>query len=538
MRIQLILMSYVAAAYVSGLSARAAEPTTAPSESQTPHWTALSELQIQETPRSHWSRADRVPAMIGDFYGGPINLASGRLQLDRLFAIADDLDSPAILPPATSTLSITEAGPVGVFSSSITTVQQLQQILHMGGTPPAATLAGQVADVATLTTQSTIADIQTLLASTPEAFDVISLAAPPGSYLTTVDGLFQGRNATTGTTVFESTESGALLQNGGDALTGGEDFDAFYFFSYGVDMNLPIPGVGSGVTGVEKLAQGSTVIPRDRVFFHYGLFDNVRSLPGDGQLHRFTPGFESTFADRMMSIEVRAPFASTIDSDFTFNELSGTDEVRFGNVQLYLKMLLASNDEIAISTGTGISIPTEKDLTVRLPDGTPFLEVENQSVHLQPFIAAAISPDSPFFLQGILQFDFDANGNPVSIQQNGSGLLKAGTLQASEMLYIDLNCGYWLMQEPAGSPTTLTGLATIFEVHHNQSLTDTDSVSSGQLRIGSDQNSISSTSLVAGLVAELAGNSNLSVGYVIPVSGSGQRQIDGALQVALDWRLP
>lgn len=328
------------------------------------------------------------------------------------------------------------------------------------------------------------------------------------------------------------------MQNGGDTLTGGEDFDAFYFFSYGVDLNLPIPGIGSGVTGVEKLAQGSSVIPRDRVFFHYGLFDNVRSLPADDQLHRFTPGFETTFADRMMSIEVRVPFASTADSDFAFNGLSNTDEVRFGNVQLYLKMLLASNDDIAISTGSGISIPTEKDLTVRLPDGTPFLEVENQAVHLQPFIAAAFTPELPFFLQGILQLDFDTNGNPVSIQQNGSGLLKAGTLQASNMLYIDLNCGYWLMQEPADSPATLTGLATVFEVHHNQSLTHTDSVSRDQLRIGSNQSSISSTSLAVGLVAELASSCNLSVGYVVPVSGAGQRQIDGAMQVALDWRLP
>lgn len=203
MQIKLLLTLCLVTANATAPGVRAADETPDAARSDKPHWTPLTDLPVPETPLRRWSRADRLPGMIGDFYGGPINRVSGRLQLDRLFVIADDLDAPAILPPSNSTLTITETGPVGVFSSSVTTVQQLQQILRMGGTPPPAMLAGQVADVATMTTQSTIGEIQAQLASTAEAFDVVLLDSPPGSYQTTVDGLFQGRNSTIGTTVFE-----------------------------------------------------------------------------------------------------------------------------------------------------------------------------------------------------------------------------------------------------------------------------------------------------------------------------------------------
>jgi hypothetical protein len=93
----------------------------------------------------------RAPNMIGDYFGGYAAGGRGSFVLDRLTVVANDLDSPAVLPPAGSTLTITEPGPVGIFSSSLTNVQQLQQLLRAGSPVPAQTLAGTIADNGTLT---------------------------------------------------------------------------------------------------------------------------------------------------------------------------------------------------------------------------------------------------------------------------------------------------------------------------------------------------------------------------------------------------
>lgn len=484
-----------------------------------------------------WRTEDRLPGMIGDYFSGPANRLTGRFELDRLFVVADDLDSPAMLPSSGSLLTITEAGPVGVFSSSIGSIAEVQALLRSGASLPAASLAGQISDSATMTTVATVGEIQTLLASTTDAFDIVMLSSPPASYQTTVNTLFSGRNSVTGTTVFEQSDSGALLQAGVDTLTGGEDFDAFYFFSHGVNLGLPIPGVGSGVTGTEKLAQGSGALPRDRVFFNYGYFDDALLTAGGIGYNRFTPGIEKTVLDGRGSIELRLPFASSIDNPVIADGSSGTGDVRFGNLQIYLKSLIRSHDWLSVSGGLGISVPTERDLNVGLTDGTSLLRIENESVHLQPFIAAAFIPSERAFAQAILQLDFDTNGNSVALNSTGAGLTHSGTLQNAAMLYIDVSMGYWLVRDESPSGYWPSALAGILEVHHNQSLNDDDSVSGGSLTVGPLTGKIAATNIVVGTIAELTQNLNLSIGYVVPVSQDSENQFDGALRATVDWRL-
>ncbi len=174
--------------------------------------------------------------MIGDYFGGYAAGGRGSFVLDRLSVIANDLDAPVVLPPGGSTLTITEAGPVGIFSSSLVNVQQLQQLLRSGAPLPTATLAGTIADNATMTTTLTISQIQALLASTAQSYDIVPLAAPPASYNAGVNTAFITRNGAGGTTAYDSAGSGAMLQGGVDTLTGGEEFDAFYFYTY----SLPV----------------------------------------------------------------------------------------------------------------------------------------------------------------------------------------------------------------------------------------------------------------------------------------------------------
>ena len=301
------------------------------------------------------SARNRTPVMIGNFYSGSRLGLRGDATVDRLLIFADDLDSPLILPPGGNTLTLTEPGPVGVFSTSLLSVQQLQTLLINGDPIPAAALLGAVNDNATLTTALTISKMQTLLASTATGFDIIPLQAPPGTYATAVDATFAANNGLPGTTLFNAAGSGALLQGGVDTLNGGEDLDAYYFYDYVIRFDTAIADASSGGVGRMKIAEGGSVLPQDRVFFRYSFLDQVWYSQAGAGLSRYVPGFEKAFLAGLVSLELRAPFvsntatATTIDGDAIGN---GSDTA-FGNLTLYPKVLLYNGPRLAVSTGVG-----------------------------------------------------------------------------------------------------------------------------------------------------------------------------------------
>lgn len=278
-------------------------------------------MRIEDAPESSelvddsWSGGwqmdlrNRIPAMIGDFYGGsPLGFRADS-SLASLFVLGNDLDAPLALPPSGSLLTITELGPVGIFSSTVQSTQQLQALLQASSPAPVPTLVNTINDNATMTTSQTIGQIQTFLASTPLAYDIITLQSPPASY-----------------------------QN----------------------------GVG---------------------------------------LNRYTPGFEKTFLDRMMSAELRAPFVTNTTTSSVLNGggFSNGDDTRFGNLSVYLKTMLLNRDQLAISGGLGVVLPTASDIRVAYADGTPLLNVANDSARLQPFLGALYTPNDRWFAQGFFQ---------------------------------------------------------------------------------------------------------------------------------------
>lgn len=472
----------------------------------------------------------RTPNMIGDFFNGYRAGGFGSFELDRLVVIANDLDVPGVLPPGGSMLTLTEPGPVGIFSSSVVNVQQLQQLLRAGSPVPPATSVASIADNATMTTTLTVSQIQSLLASTPQAYDIVPLVAPPATYDASVNAAFVARNSLTGITTYNSAGSGALLQGGADTLTGGEDFDAFYFYTYNLAINVPSPGAGLGPVGRLKVADGNSPLPQDRAYFRYGMFNGVPIAPGGVDLDRFTPGFERTFYDRMFSVEMRFPFAASLDSSMVAGPtgFAGHD-VEFGNIAINLKALLHATDRLALSGGLGITIPTANDINVRLPSGTPLLRVENESVHLQPFLAGLYTPNERFFAQGFLQLDIDPNGNALLVN-SGTGLTPIGNLQDSTYLFADLGVGYWVHQS---STSCLTGIAPTVELHYNTSLQTADNITAGGITIGNFGNNVESLNLTAGATFAFGDATHLTAGYVTPLGAD--RQLDSGFRVLIDY---
>ncbi len=93
-----------------------------------------------------------LPPMIGDFFPGYTGGARQTTLLDRLLVVADDMDAPGTLPGTNQRLTITEPGPVGIFRTSVNSVQELQALLRTGQMLPGATQVGSIDANATLTT--------------------------------------------------------------------------------------------------------------------------------------------------------------------------------------------------------------------------------------------------------------------------------------------------------------------------------------------------------------------------------------------------
>jgi hypothetical protein len=446
-------------------------------------------------------------------------------------------------------LTITEAGPLGIFRTNVNSVQQLQALLRANQMLPPATQVGTINADATLTTAMSIADIQTLLASTPGVgFDIIPLVAPPGTYLTSVNAVFQSANPG-GFTRYDGSTSGAFLQGGVDTLNGGEDLDAFYFYTYFSQVNVPTPSAGTGGVGRSRISENGTTTPQDRVFFDYGYFEQVGMTPGNNHLKRFTPGFEITVLDGMGSFELRIPMAATVDGSIFENGSASTDETQLGNMALYLKGLLYEENGMGLSGGLGVIFPTADDLDVSFINGGKLVAIDNDAFHLQPFLGGYYAPDERFFTQGFAQLDFDVNGNPVSLNSTGTGLQSAGRLHDSAFLFLDWSIGYWLVRGSNAPVLPVSsfhadgqvtqryidlGFAPTMELHYARSLGNAQSVSAGNLQVGNFTDDVETLTLLLGTHLEIGQNTNIGLGYATALVGGNDEPFDGSFRLTLN----
>lgn len=461
-------------------------------------------------------RLERVPSMLGDLFVAPSGTIQGERLLDRLMVVATDLDAPNPLPGLGSTLTITEPGPVGVFESSLT-AQQIQTLLRNAQPLPAAVLAGQLADDATLTTSATIADIQTQLAGTVDAFDIIGVAQP-NTYDAGVEAILVARNSQIGVLVYDATGSGAFLQGADDTLDAGDDLDAFYFYDYTLQLQLDSPFAASVRAGTLKAANSGTPLPQDRFFLDFTSGSNVGFRPGGATLNRFVMGAERAFLDSLFSIELRLPFAATTSEDFntTSNTVVADDDVNFGNITMLTKCLLYRNDSIAVSAGLSFSLPTAASVSVG-NDVETIARINNDAVHLGPFLAGLYAPSERCFFQSYFQLDFASQGNEVMFDSDGSGLRGAGRLNDPTYAFVDLGIGYWLNEHGQGIPPT----ALMAELHYSNALGDADLVQAGNFQIGGDNLELDSLNTTVGLSMSLTTRTSLSAGYIASLDGQG-----------------
>lgn len=300
---------------------------------------------------------------------------------------------------------------------------------------------------------------------------------------------------------------------------------------------LPNPARPGTNVGRIKFAENGSAIPRDRVYFSHTYFDNVPLTPSGISVNRFAPGFEKTFLDGMMSAELRIPFATTLNSDILTTGATNTDDVEFGNILATLKALAFTTETFALAGGMQVALPTASDVTLRDNMGTELLHIDNESVHLMPFLASLYTPDDHWFLQGFLQLDIDANGNSVLVNDGTSPFVNtaAGRLDDKTYLFSDVSLGYWVYRSDA-IYDRLTGVAPMLELHYSRSLDGSDGFTRSNdqgilYAVGDNTDRFDLLNFTAGLTFEFDKTSNLTLGYSFPLGGGADQDFDGEFRV-------
>jgi hypothetical protein len=299
-----------------------------------------------------------------------------------------------------------------------------------------------------------------------------------------------------------------------------------FAMSQPIATNIPF---GGGAVRRVKIAENNSSIPRDRFIFNYNFFNDVRG--GIGDVNRYTLGFEKTCFSESSSVQVLFPFASTLAANQIADGSRSTD-TQFGDLSIILKTILHQGESYVVAGGLGLTAPIGEDALVLSAQGVPLVNVENNSVHLQPFLGIVDTCDSGFYWQGFLQFDLDTGKNPVSADTLGAGMLPIGQLQDQTVMFLDLGVGYWLTDPE----TSRHAIAATAEVHYATALENADSVDGPGVNVTSAANRFDVVNLTLG--ASILVNESFSIrpAMVIPVAGANN-QFDYEAMVQMNfWR--
>lgn len=298
--------------------------------------------------------------------------------------------------------------------------------------------------------------------------------------------------------------------------------DLAYDGSGTIDVRLPIffvlPAGGRPGASIAqlKVSENNNVLPQDRFIFNYNYFNSV-PLNADGvDINRFSPGFEKTFLNGLMSVQMVFPFASTLQTDMFIGATSKA--VEFGNVQTIVKTLLYNSDRFKFGAGMGIESPTANDMSVGIVNGPTLLQLKNDSFHLQPYFGGIYLPTERTFIQTFVQFDIDVNGNRVMGNPDLNGLRDFGTLYSLPLFLWDTQMGYWFYRSEDPS-AIVSSIAGMIEFHWNTTLaSEGGSLEFEGLRASNLLGDFSIFNMTVGTTIGIGEQTQMLVGTVFPLS--------------------
>ncbi|MCA9079150.1 MAG: hypothetical protein KDA58_01275 [Planctomycetaceae bacterium] len=321
-------------------------------------------------------------------------------------------------------------------------------------------------------------------------------------------------------------------------------------------VTITLPQTPGALVGRQKIGENGSPRPKTRVFLNYSYFDNVAWRDGD-HVNRYVPGVEKTFFHDQASLEVRFPFAASLNSEFSTGSISDGNQTEMGDLTAYFKYVLYDDGDALISAGTGVSLPTANNIEViDAGTGRDFMEISNESIHLMPFLGLLWEPHhTRWFFQSFMQADFDLTGNAVSVtgfenvnvqyQAGGqnfnaqftrpNGVLnQVGRINDPDRIYMDASLGFWIYP----SFGFIKQIAPIFEMHYNMDLDNYDTISGPGIVCLNDSSQRSTLNGTVGLTAVLSPTMSATAGYTFPFLSGRQQEFDGEFRAFFNWYFP
>ena len=217
-----------------------------------------------------------------------------------------------------------------------------------------------------------------------------------------------------------------------------------------------------------KICENNSVIPRDRLGFHFDSLQTVGVGVGglapspvrsrNVQEYRFWG--EKTFLDENLSLDLIVPLYYSTDPNIDTNSkfvrpapLAG----QFGDLAFGLKALVWEDADKAYSAGVRVEAPTGPDFVIDQIVGDPGLDMD--AWYFTPWIGGQWTPGTNWFASGFLSYRL--NSGPITNRQTTT---REVNVRQPTYLFADLAIGRWIVQREGQGG--LTSLAPVVELHY------------------------------------------------------------------------
>jgi hypothetical protein len=327
-----------------------------------------------------------------------------------------------------------------------------------------------------------------------------------------------------GTAVYTDSTAVNTAQPG--IYSNGEQWFISYSYTQSLDNSSggepirPVPGPGVAARRV-KISENFSPEVRDRFFGSYNFFNDA--FGGLGDISRYTIGFERLLVEDLISIEARLPMAGTYSSSQNLDRQASRD-FELGNAALIGKAVLLRTDSMIFSGGVGVTVPFADDTRIS-SGGQPVLVVENETVHLLPFLGLLVRHSRDTSVQGFIQLDVATNGDPVFGNLAGGPLPKLGVFNDSTLLELDGAVSHVLYRN-RNRNNPLQQVIGNSELHYTGTLQESDFVSRGTLTYTNLKRHFNVLNATTGLHLVMSNNLVVSPAMSIPLRDGLDEQFD------------
>ena len=233
-----------------------------------------------------------------------------------------------------------------------------------------------------------------------------------------------------------------------------------------------------------KICENNSVIPRDRIGFHFDTLQGTQVGSEIGpprtnrtrNLQEYRFWGEKTFFNENISLDLIVPLYYSTDPNLdTQAKVENATPMagQFGDLAFGLKALVWEDADQAYSAGVRVEAPTGPDFIISQSQifGAPAFFMD--AWYFTPWIGGQWTPGTNWFASGFASYRL--NSGPIGSRLNTA---PTSNVRQPTYLFLDLAIGRWIVQREGQGG--LTSLAPVVELHYTTTPTSGTTTTSEQ----------------------------------------------------------